>query len=94
MFSLIDDLLVEALFASDVQPSDAPTPESVQHAITRTIVRFGTDGCAARVATEFGDHPDIAVGRMAWVRETLSRAGAAAPAAGYAGPRAGAGCPG
>jgi hypothetical protein len=94
MFSLIDDLLVEALFASDVQPSDAPTPETVQHAITRTIVRFGTDGCAAQVAAEFGDHPDIAVCRMAWVRETLNRVGAAGRAAGYAGPRAGAGCPG
>jgi hypothetical protein len=74
MFSMIDDLLVEALFASDVQPSDAPTPEAVRHEITRTIVRFGTDGCAARVATEFGDHPDTAVRRMTWVRDTV-RAG-------------------
>jgi hypothetical protein len=78
MFSLIDDLWAEALFASDVQPSDAPTPEAVRHAITHTIIRFGTDGCAARVAGEFGDHPDTAVARMAWVRETLSRASAAA----------------
>jgi hypothetical protein len=71
MLSLIDDLLVEALFASDVQPSDAPTPEAVQHEITRTIGRFGTDGCAARVAAEFGDHPDLALPRMAWVRQVL-----------------------
>jgi hypothetical protein len=79
MFSLIDDLQVEALFASDVQPSDAPTPEAVQHEITRTILRFGTDGCSAKVAAEFGDHPDLAVLRMGWVRETLSRAGAGCP---------------
>ena len=71
MFSLIDDLLVEALFASDVQPSDAPTTEAVRQAVTRTIVRFGTDGCAARVAAEFGDHPENAVRRMSWVRERV-----------------------
>jgi hypothetical protein len=71
MVNAIDDLLVEALFVSYVQPSDVPTPEAVQYAITQTIVRYGTDGCAAGVAAEFGDHPEIAVVRMSWVRDTV-----------------------
>ncbi len=71
MVGAIDDLLVEALFVSYVQPSDAPNPGLVHRAITEAIVRFGTDGCAARVASEFGDHPDIAVSRMAWVRQMV-----------------------
>jgi hypothetical protein len=71
MVGAIDDLLVEALFVSYVQPSDAPSAELVHRAVTEAIVRFGTDGCAARVAAEFGDHPDIAVSRMAWVRQVV-----------------------
>jgi hypothetical protein len=71
MVGAIDDLLVEALFVSYVQPSDAASPALVHRAITETIVRFGTDGCAARMAGEFGDHPDIAVSRMAWAREVV-----------------------
>lgn len=71
MVGAIDDLLVEALFVSHVQPSDAPTAELVQRAITETIVRFGTEGCAARVAVEFGDHPETAVSRMVWVRQVV-----------------------
>jgi hypothetical protein len=31
------------------------------------ILRHGSDGCAAGVAEEFGDHPEVAVRRMAWV---------------------------
>jgi hypothetical protein len=71
MLGAIDDLLVEALFVSYLQPSCAPPPAMVQEAITEAIMRYGTDGCAALVAAEFGDHPDIAVCRMAWVRETV-----------------------
>ncbi len=71
MLSAIDDLLVEALFASHMQPSDDPTPKLVHRAITETIVRFGTDTCAALVAVEFGDHPDTAVNRMTWARQAV-----------------------
>jgi hypothetical protein len=74
MVGAIDDLLVEALFVSYVQPSDAPTSSLVHRAITEAIVRFGTDGCAARVALEFGDHPDAAVDRMSWARRTVRAA--------------------
>jgi hypothetical protein len=71
MLGAVDDLLVEALFASYLQPSDTPPPPVVQAAVTETIMRLGTDGCAALVAAEFGDHPDTAVCRMVWVRETV-----------------------
>ena len=71
MVGAIDDLLVEALFVSYVQPSDAPTSTLVHRAITDAIVRYGTDGCAARVAVEFGDHPEIAVSRMEWARRIV-----------------------
>ena len=71
MVGAIDELLVEALFVSHVQPSDAPSPDMVQQAVTETIVRFGTDGCAGRVAAEFGDHPDTAVSRMRWALATV-----------------------
>jgi hypothetical protein len=74
MVGAIDDLLVEALFVSYVQPSDVPTPAVVHQAITEAIMRYGTDGCAARVAAEFGDHPDIAVCRMGWVRQAVRAA--------------------
>ncbi|TML24790.1 MAG: hypothetical protein E6G35_12970 [Actinobacteria bacterium] len=74
MVGAIDDLLVEALFVSYLQASDEPTAAAVHQAITETIVRYGTDGCVARVAAEFGDHPDIAVGRMIWVREAVRAA--------------------
>ena len=56
----------EALFASALQPSDAPTPEAVTQAIGSTVRRFGIGGCAGRVAQEFGDHPEAAVERMRW----------------------------
>jgi hypothetical protein len=71
MVGAIDDLLVEALFVSYVQPSDVPTSMVVHEAITTSIMRYGTDGCAALMATEFGDHPDTAVSRMTWARETI-----------------------
>ena len=57
----------EALFASALQPSDAPTPEAVTQAIGSTLRRFGIGGCAGRMAQEFGDHPEAAAERMRWV---------------------------
>lgn len=56
----------EALFVSELQPSDAPTAEMMAAAIDRTVQRYGTGGCAARMAQEFGDHPDAAAERMRW----------------------------
>jgi len=57
----------EALFASWLQPSDAPTAERAAEAIERTARQFGIGGCAGRMAQEFGDHPEAAAERMRWV---------------------------
>jgi hypothetical protein len=72
VISTVTDLLAEALFASDLQPSRAAYAEAVRAAATRPLLRHGSDGCAAVVATEFGDHPDTAVRRMIWARRTLT----------------------
>ena len=71
MISTVPDLAAEALFVSDVQPSERPTRERVEQAVTSMILRHGSDGCAAVVAEEFGDHPEVAVRRMCWVRREL-----------------------
>jgi hypothetical protein len=57
----------EALFASDLQVSEQPSSERVRSAVMQTVRRLGPRGCAAAVAQEFGEHPDIAVPRMTWV---------------------------
>ena len=71
MISTVEDLAAEALFVSDLQPSECPSCGAVEEAVTAMILRHGSDGCAAGVAAEFGDHPDAAVSRMRWVRQAL-----------------------
>jgi len=73
----INDGLYRALFVSELQQSDNPTTNMVAQAITRTMQRFGTDGCAGQMAQEFGDHPDAATERMRWVRQLAVQAGLA-----------------
>ncbi|MCY1142258.1 hypothetical protein OWR29_30045 [Actinoplanes sp. Pm04-4] len=72
MISIVKDLAAEALFVSDLQPSQCPTHEAVEQAVTTMILQYGSDGCAAGVALEFGDHPDTAVARMHWVHTELT----------------------
>jgi hypothetical protein len=74
MISTVQELAAEALFVSDLQPSDCPSRRSVEEAVTAMILRYGSDGCAASVATEFGDHPETAVRRMGWVRTEIGNA--------------------
>jgi hypothetical protein len=59
----------EALFVSALQPSDTPTGDVINGAITSAMHRFGPRGCAARMAQEFGDHPQAAAARMRWARQ-------------------------
>jgi hypothetical protein len=66
--------VAEALFVSDLQPFQAPCAEAIRAAVDLTVARYGADGCAARVACEFGDHPELAVRRMTWVRRILETA--------------------
>ncbi len=75
----VNDARRLALFASGLQPSDAPTAETVAQAINRAIRRLGVPGCAARMAQEFGDHPDAAATRMRWARQLAARPQAGVP---------------
>ena len=70
----LDEARCEALFASGLQPSDAPTAGMVAAAITRAVRQFGAGGCAGQMAQEFGDHPDAAARRMRWVRQLVQAA--------------------
>jgi hypothetical protein len=64
----VTDARGEALFASQLQQSDAPTAPAVVEAIRQAVRRFGVHGCAAH---EFGDHPGVAVERMRWARQVV-----------------------
>jgi hypothetical protein len=68
----LNDTICEALFASPLQRSDAPSLEAVAQVISGTIRQLGQDGCACRMAQEFGDHPEAALDRMRWVRQLVS----------------------
>ena len=65
----VDGARCEAPFASELQRPDAPTADSVTEAISRTVRRLGTRGCAGRMAQGFGDHPQAAAERMRWIRQ-------------------------
>lgn len=81
MIRIATDLLAEALFVSDLQMSQNPPVEDVREEILRSLLRHGSDGCTAAMATAFGDYPDTAARRMAWSREMISFAYAGATAA-------------
>ena len=57
-----------ALFVSMLQRSDVPTAGQVRQAVAAAVCAYGRQGCAERVAQEFGDHPETAVARMRWAR--------------------------
>ena len=67
----------DALFASMLQRSDEPTAGQIRQAVAAAVRAYGSRGCAARVAQEFGDHPDTAVARMRWARGVVSEVFAA-----------------
>jgi hypothetical protein len=70
----VNDARCEALFASGLQRSDAPTPEALATVISRTVRQFGVAGCVSRMAQEFGDHPEAAASRMRWIRQLIGEA--------------------
>lgn len=69
---IVHDLAAEALFVSDMQPSECPSQRAIEQAITTMLLCYGSDGCAAECAAEFGDHPEAAVRRMFWARSELA----------------------
>jgi hypothetical protein len=64
----------DAVFASALQRSAKPTAGQVRRAVAETVRAFGSRGCAARVAQEFGDHPETAAARMRWARIVAGQA--------------------
>lgn len=68
MYPQSDAARCEALFASDLQASQHPDHGAVRTAIEASFDTLGAQGCAARVAQEFGDHPETALTRMRWAR--------------------------
>ena len=62
----------EALFLSDLQPSQHPSPDEVATAIEAGLSRWGIAGCAAAAAAEYGEHPDTAPTRMRWALRMLT----------------------
>ena len=84
----------DALFASMLQRSDEPKAGQVRQAVAAAVRAYGSRGCAARVAQEFGDHPDTAVARMRWARGVIGEVFAAPPGLGQDGRRRRLGLPG
>jgi hypothetical protein len=67
----------EALFISNLQPSDQPSAVQIAAAIRASLRQHGgTSGCAGACASEYGEHPDTAPGRMRWALTTIAQASA------------------
>lgn len=71
----ISTVRADALFVSALQRTDDPSVGQVRRAIAAAVEEFGSQGCAERVAQEFGDHPDTAVTRMRWVSQLAHMVG-------------------
>jgi hypothetical protein len=68
----IDTARTDALFASVLQIADEPSAVQVRQAINAATSTLGDVGCAAKVAQEFGEHPETAVTRMRWARAEVA----------------------
>jgi hypothetical protein len=74
MNAVLDDVRTEALFVSYLQRSQQPSAENIRAAVLAMVDRLGVTGCAELVAQEFGEHPDVALGRMRWARSAVRSA--------------------
>lgn len=70
---MIREVAAEALFVSPLQRSDEPHPFQVDTAVTAALLLHGSDGCAALMAQEFGDHPESSAARMRWCLSLTER---------------------
>ena len=72
--TLLTAARAEALFTSRLSTGSHPAYAVVEREI-RLAVRAhgGVRGCAADVAGEYGDHPEVAVPRMRWAREVVDQ---------------------
>jgi hypothetical protein len=64
----------EALFVSALQRSERPDARQVRLAVAAAMRQYGGCGCAAQVAQEYGEHPEIAAARMQWARGAVAEA--------------------
>jgi len=69
----VSAVMADAVFASDLQRSDEPSAGQVRQAVTAAIRAFGCSGCTARVAQEYGDHPETAMIRMRYAAPAAVR---------------------
>jgi len=69
----------DAVFVSMLQRSEGPSAGQVRDAVAAALRAYGGRGCAARVAQEFGDHPEAAVARMRWARAVAGEVFASPP---------------
>jgi hypothetical protein len=77
----------DALFASMLQRSEEPSAGQVRKAVATAVRAYGSRGCAAQVALEFGDHPETAVARMRWARGVVDEVFATPPGRAHDGRR-------
>lgn len=57
----------EALFISNLQPSEHPTADQLAAAIRASLrAHGGSRGCAGAFAAEYIEHPETARDRMRW----------------------------
>jgi len=75
--SIMVSTQAEALFVSDLQPSQRPTSAQIRTAVLRSLRRYRAIGCAALVAQEYGDHPGQTIERMRWATAAVRAARAA-----------------
>ena len=64
----------DALFVSALQRSEHPDAGQVRLAVVTAERAYGRWGCAAQVAQEYGEHPEVASARMRWARGAVAEA--------------------
>ena len=63
----------EALFTSPLSATRRLTRAEVTAAVREAIrAHGGSRGCAAEVAAEYGEHPEVAAARMRWARRVVA----------------------
>jgi hypothetical protein len=63
----------EALAVSNARQGDLLDRPSVDALIRATVAFYGgVRGCAAALAQQFGDQPELAAPRMRWARQTVT----------------------
>jgi len=69
MIGTVTGFVAEAVFASDLQPSQPVSTARAWAAVTAAVARHGAQGCVEILAREFGERPETAAPRMRFARE-------------------------